>query len=70
MTKCTMTMRYFGPSLNLSSDQFAYADEVTIEQPPTGCGTVTVFRDVVPRDSESSRAVTPVYVASLSRYWL
>ena len=52
MSKCTMTMHYFGPNLNLSSDHFADADEVMIEQPPTGCGTVTVFRDIVQRDSE------------------
>jgi len=61
MTKCRMTMRYFGPNLNLSSDHFADADEVTIEQPPTGCGTVTVFNDIVKRDSEYCAVIKSHY---------
>jgi len=61
-----MTMHYFGPSLNLSSDQFADADEVTVEQPPTGCGTVTVFRDVVLRDSEYSHLISPSRMSELT----
>jgi len=52
-TKCSITMHYFGPNLNLSSDLFVDADEVLVEQQPAGSSTVNVFRDVIKRGSES-----------------
>jgi len=44
-------MHYFGPNLNLSSDLFGDADEVIVEQQPSGGGSIIVFRDVVQRGS-------------------
>jgi len=51
-TMCTITMQYYGPHLNLSSNLFADADEVIVDQQPAGSGSVTVFREVVQRGSE------------------
>jgi len=44
-----VTMHYFGPNLNISSDLLAEADEVVIDQQLAAGGTISVFRDVVQR---------------------
>jgi len=45
-------MHYFGPNLNLSSNLFADADEVIVEQQPAGSGSVNVFHKVIQRGSK------------------
>ena len=44
--------------MNLSSDLFADADEVIVEQQPAGCGSVNIFREVVRRGSEYNYLIT------------
>ena len=47
-------MHYFGPSLKLdtSVDFNSRGDLVTVEQQPSGSGTLIIFRDYVKRGSE------------------
>jgi len=58
-TKCMVTMHYFGPHLNLSSDLSVDADEVIVDQQPAGCGSVNVFREVVQRGSKYNCHIVP-----------
>jgi len=44
-----VTMHYFGPNLNISSDLSDEADDVLIDQQLAAGGTINVFRDVVQR---------------------
>ena len=59
-TKSMVTMRYFGPKLNLSSDLTDDADEVMVDQQVAGGNPITVFRDVIRRGSKYS-ALTCVF---------
>jgi len=67
-TMCTVTMHYFGPNLNLSSNCFADADEVIVDQQPAGCGSISVFREVVQRGSEYNYILLCLYFVYVFTY--